>query len=76
MPPAETAPGTVGPSHGFNASIIFSGLRQNEAEEAVRSHWLGDHFIGPVVQHGIGDVAPVPGTQAIGILLKHETRRG
>ena len=70
------APPLVGPSHGFNASIIFSGLRQNEAKEAARPHRLGDHFIGPVVHDGTGDVAPVPGTQAIGILLKHETRRG
>jgi len=56
--------------------IFFSWLTQNESKEAVRPDRLGNHFICPVVQDGTGNIAPVHGTQASGILLKHETRRG
>jgi hypothetical protein len=66
--PAKLRRERLGVFHGFNAFIIFSGLRQNEAKETVRAPRLGDHFIGSVVQDGIRDVAPVHGIQAIGIL--------
>ena len=53
-----------------------SRLEQAEEYSPATGRIYDERFGCAVVLNASGDVAPVQGTHAVGVLLKHKTRRG